>query len=135
MAVTVGTVCKLCFLICPTLRFGRVDFFSVCVKGNNLSCYRQLVAGFQLWRLRFDVRLVHVGSVTDQVTMRQIFPKCCVSSVSSVSIDQPLLHNHLSLTLIIICGQQHSQKLTVLPKLMLIYRYSTYMADLILQVL
>jgi len=118
-----------------TITVWWICFPSVWVNGNNLSFYRHLVAGFQIWRLSFDFRLVHVGSVTDKVTMRQIFPKCCVSSVFSISIDQPLLHNHLSLTLIIICGQQHSQKLTVLPKLMLICRYSTYRADLILQVL
>jgi len=84
-----------------------------------------------MWRLRFDFRLVHVGSVADKVTLRKIFPKYYVISVFSLHFDQPLLHKHLSLALIFIYNQQ----LTLLPKLTLFCQYLTFRADLILQVL
>jgi len=76
-----------------------------------------------MWRLRFGNRLVDVGSVGEKVTLRQSFVKYCVIRIFSVSIDQLLLHNYVSLPLIIICNQQSSKNITLLPKFNLICRY------------
>jgi len=60
-----------------------------------------------------------------------VLAECYVISVFFLPIDQPLLHNHLSLPLIIIYNQQ----LTLSLKLTLFCQYLTFSADLILQVL
>jgi hypothetical protein len=112
-----------------TLWYSR--FLCVWIKSNNDSCFQNLVAGLHLSSLRFDIRLVHVGSVADKVTLRMIFPKYYVISIHYIYWSL-LFHSHLSLLLIIFCNQKLSKKkLTLLSKLTLICRYLKYRADLI----
>ena len=77
----------------------------------------QLVARLLLRRLRFDIRLVHVVSVGDKVTLRQGILKHYVIRKFSLFIVQPLFHNHFSLQLIKICNQQHIKKTQFLAKI------------------